>query len=288
VNAKENTDAKSFQDGSSKERQHELSSTLAIQCIDSHCHLSQLRLNQDESVAEVLSQAADAGVTDVLCVAVDLDDATALQSKFATQRNVHLSAGIHPLHSVAGVEWSHRLQQLLQHSAVVATGETGLDYYYATDHDSRLRQREHFTMHCQLASEAHKPLIVHTREALSDTLNILRQGPLPEVPGVIHCFTGNWAAAEQFLQLGFYISFSGIVTFNNAQDIREAAKKVPLERMLIETDSPYLAPIPHRGKANFPRYVVDVGRCIAVLRDISWQTLAATTSENFQRLFLHS
>jgi len=197
--------------------------------------------------------------------------------------NIYASAGVHP--DYEGVEEPDvsRLVALARHPRVIAIGETGLDYF-------RLKgdlewQRERFRTHIRAARESGKPLIIHTREAAADTLRLMQEEKAFEAGGVMHCFTETWEVAEAALAMGFYISFSGIVTFKNAKQIKEVAQRVPLERILIETDAPYLAPVPHRGKLNQPAYVKHVAEEIAMLRGLSLNEVGDQTTENFMKLF---
>jgi TatD DNase family protein len=191
--------------------------------------------------------------------------------------------GVHPDYEGTQEPGIDLLVGLAQHPKVIAIGETGLDYF-------RLKgnlewQRTRFQNHIRAARAGKKPLIIHTREAAADTLRIMQEENAAEVSGVMHCFTESWEVAEAALAMGFYISFSGIVTFKNAKQLKEVARKVPLDRILIETDSPYLAPVPHRGKLNQPAYVKHVAEEIAMLRGISLKEVGRITTENFQRLF---
>jgi len=191
--------------------------------------------------------------------------------------------GVHPLDLEPGAEpaldW---LLGELAHPKVVAIGETGLDYHY--EPESAALQQASFRLHLEAARITGKPVIVHTREARADTLALLREAALPQA-GVLHCFTEDWEMAKAALDIGFYISLSGIVTFRNAEALRDVARQVPADRLLVETDSPYLAPVPHRGKPNLPQYVREVAEYLAVLRGVSYETLAEQTSSNFKRLF---
>lgn len=191
--------------------------------------------------------------------------------------------GVHPLDLEPGAEpaldW---LLGELAHPKVVAIGETGLDYHY--EPESAALQQASFRLHLEAARITGKPVIVHTREARADTLTLLREAALPQA-GVLHCFTEDWEMAKAALDIGFYISLSGIVTFRNAEALRDVARQVPADRLLVETDSPYLAPVPHRGKPNLPQYVREVAEYLAVLRGVSYESLAEQTSSNFKRLF---
>ena len=249
--------------------------------VDSHCHINFPGLV--EHADEVLSRMQDNGVSHALCVSVGLPqwpEVIAMAERF---ENVYASVGVHPDHEDEDEPTVARLTELAKHPKVVAIGETGLDYF-------RLKgdlewQRERFRVHIQAARESGKPLIIHTREAAADTLRIMQEEGAGEIGGVMHCFTESWEVAEAAIAMGFYISFSGIVTFKNALSIKEVAKKVPLENMLIETDSPYLAPVPYRGKTNEPAYVKYVAEEIAKLRNISVEDVAEATTRNFFNLF---
>ncbi len=253
--------------------------------VDSHCHLSQLKLKNDETVVSELAKARQQQVKAFLCIATDIGNTRQIQQLCADLDNVWTSAGIHPLNPQPDDSWQQQLEQLSTDIQCVAIGETGLDYHYATEESEQQWQRQAFEYHIDLSKRSYKPLIIHTRSARKDTLALLKNSNLPENPGVIHCFTEDWPMAKQFLDLGFYIAFSGIVTFKNSSQIREAMNKMPLERMLIETDSPYLAPVPHRGKSNTPAYVADIGKFIAAQRGISDEQLAEITTGNFCELF---
>ena len=195
---------------------------------------------------------------------------------------VFASCGVHPLDQET--PWSEaELRHLAADPRVVAIGETGLDYFYHPEH--KQLQQQAFRTHVRIARELGKPLIIHTRDAQQDTLQILREEGASEVGGVLHCFTEDWEMAEAAMALGFYISISGIVTFRNADRLRDVTRRLPADRLLIETDSPYLAPIPHRGEENQPAYVRDVAEYVAWLRNTSVEEIAGTTSENFFRLF---
>ena len=249
--------------------------------IDSHCHLDFPELA--EKLPELLAHMANNQVTHALCVAVDLPDFPRVRALAEQHGNLFASVGVHPDYQDTPEPTVAQLVALADHPRVVAIGETGLDYF-------RLKgdlewQRERFRTHIRAAREAAKPLIIHTRESALDTLKIMREEGAQEVGGVMHCFTENWEVAEQAMALGFYISFSGIVTFKKALTIKEVAQKMPLERMLIETDSPYLAPVPFRGKQNEPAWVKHVAEEIALLRVDSIESIGRTTSRNFFNLF---
>lgn len=252
--------------------------------IDSHCHLDRLDLSaHGGSLDAALASARARGVGHFLCIGISADNAAAVKALSERYADVDCTVGVHPLDLQPGVapalDW---LLAELNHPHVVAIGETGLDYHY--EPEAAELQRQAFRLHLQAAQLTGKPVIVHTREARADTLALLREAALPQA-GVLHCFTEDWPMAKAALDLGFYISLSGIVTFRNADALREVARQVPADRLLIETDAPYLAPIPHRGKPNLPEYVRDVAEFLAPLRGVDVDTLAEQTTQNFQRLF---
>jgi TatD DNase family protein len=251
--------------------------------IDSHCHLDRLKAAPDrQSLALILEQAKSRGVDYMLCVNVRQQGFEAMREKVAGFEQIFLSSGVHPLDVRDGLD-VEQIRRFATDPRVVAIGETGLDYFYA-DETKALQQRC-FEQQIALAVEVNKPLIVHTRDAREDTIALLQQGQADRVGGVLHCFTENWEMAKAAMDLGFYISVSGIVTFKNAGELRSVIRKVPRDRLLVETDSPYLAPIPHRGQENQPAYVRDVAEFVAELRGESYQELANYTGENFFRLF---
>ncbi len=251
--------------------------------IDSHCHLDRLDLADfDQNLDNVVQAASDVKVNKLLCVSVTLEDFPSMVEQTKNYRNVHLSCGTHPLNQDDKVD-EDKLLTLAQHENVIAVGETGLDYFYAPE--TKELQLDSFVKHVRVAKKLNKPLIIHTRDAQEDTLAILREEGAEQVGGILHCFTESWEMAEQAIAMGFYISFSGIVTFKNASALREVAKKVPNDRFLIETDAPYLAPVPHRGKQNQPAYVVEVAKHLASIRGQSLTTIAKLSTDNFNRLF---
>ncbi len=253
--------------------------------VDSHCHLDRLDLDLfSNGLAEVLEAAAARGVSHLLSVAVDLESWPNLVRMTEPYPQIALSVGVHPSEEGSRAPTVAELVKLGRaEPRVVAIGETGLDYYYG--HASMARQQEWFRIHIAAARECGKPLIVHTRDAREDTLRILEEEGATEVGGVLHCFTEDWVMAERALELGFHISFSGIVTFKNARQIQDVARRVPAERLLVETDSPYLAPTPHRGKPNQPAWVRHVAEFVAQLRGESLEQVAAVTTTNYLRLF---
>jgi TatD DNase family protein len=250
--------------------------------IDSHCHIDFPDFT--EGAVPLLAHMSEAEVSHALCVSVSLENLPRILALADAHPNVFASVGVHPDHEDAAEPDVSTLVGLATHPKVVAIGETGLDYYRQAREDVDW-QRERFRIHIRAARESGKPLIIHTRNAAEDTLSIMREEGASEAGGVMHCFTESWAVAEAALDLGFYISFSGIVTFKGATDLQAVARKVPLERMLIETDSPYLAPVPYRGKRNEPAYVRQVGSFIADLRGMTHEELGVATSQNFFRLF---
>jgi TatD DNase family protein len=250
--------------------------------IDSHCHLDRLDLAAlGTDLAGVLDNARARGVKHFLCIGVDLESLPAVLDVASAHDDVSASVGVHPLHLEALEPEIERLVELAAHPKVVAIGETGLDYHY--DKENPADQQRRFRKHVEAARRTGKPLVVHTREAREDTLRLLREERAEQ--GVLHCFTEDWETAKAALDLGFYISFSGIMTFANARELREVALRVPLDRLLIETDSPWLAPVPHRGKTNQPAYVVEVAKAMAELRGMAVEELGQKTSENFRQLF---
>lgn len=251
--------------------------------IDSHCHLDRLKLEDfDNNLDNVVNAALAEKVNTLLCVSVTLQDFPVMAEATAKYDNVWLTCGAHPLNQADEIDPT-LLTSLATHPRVVAIGETGLDYFYAPE--TKQVQLDSFRKHIRVANQLKKPLIIHTRDAQEDTLAMLRAEQAENVGGILHCFTESWQMAEQAIAMGFYISFSGIVTFKNATDLREVAKKVPSDRFLIETDAPYLAPVPHRGKQNQPAYVVEVAKHLASIRGTSVAEIARQSSENFQRLF---
>ena len=253
--------------------------------IDSHCHLDRVDLSPyDNSFDAMLDAARESGVDHMLCVSIDLESYPAMLDLIDSHPEISVSVGVHPNDHDRREPSVGELVELASHPKNVAIGETGLDYF-RSEREACDWQRERFRTHIRAANACGKPLIIHTREAREDTIRILREENAGQARGVMHCFTETWEMAQQAMELGFYISFSGIVTFRNAAELREVATKVPLERMLIETDSPYLAPTPYRGKPNEPKYVGRVAETIAELRGMRAEELAGITSENFYRLF---
>lgn len=249
--------------------------------IDSHCHLDfpDLANNLDE----LLLNMKENDVSHALCVSVNLTDFPRVLSLAEQHSNLYASVGVHPDYENLDEPQADQLAKLADHPKVVAIGETGLDYF-------RLKgnldwQRERFRQHIRAAIQSNKPLIIHTRAAADDTINIMAEEGADKVGGVMHCFTESWEMAQQAIEMNFYISFSGIVTFKNAKALKEVAKQIRLDRMLIETDSPYLAPVPYRGKLNQPAFVRHVAEEIAQLRGVTLDEIATATTYNFFNLF---
>lgn len=249
--------------------------------VDSHCHLDRLALS-DAELQQAVLRARARGVEHFLCVCVSVREFDAMASRVRAFSDVSLSCGVHPLHQEDRCDY----QTLLEKAAdprVVAIGETGLDYYYSAE--SKALQQASFIDHIKVANALNKPLIIHTREAREDTLTLLKEHKAVHTRGVLHCFTESLEMAQAAMAMDFYISISGIVTFNGAKELREVVEALPLERLLIETDSPWLAPVPYRGKPNEPAYVKEVAEFIATLKGISVEELAKITTDNFYSLF---
>lgn len=250
--------------------------------VDSHCHLNFPELRQQ--LPEILERMTRNQVTHALCVSVNLPDWPGLMETIADEPRLWASVGVHPDYQNTVEPEVEQLVRLAQeHPRVVAIGETGLDYY-RLEGDLEW-QRERFRVHIRAARQAGLPLIIHTRSASEDTLRIMAEEGAEDVGGVMHCFTESQAVADAAIAMNFYISFSGIVTFKSARDLQQVAATVPLDRLLIETDAPYLAPVPYRGKLNDPSYVMHVAEKIAELRGISVAEVGARSTENFFRLF---
>ncbi|MGI0116552.1 TatD family hydrolase [Zooshikella sp. RANM57] len=252
--------------------------------VDSHCHLDRLKLDAyDNNLATAMQAAEQEGVSHFLAIAVSMENSPQVVSIAEQYPNVFATVGVHPLEQEGKEPDVDALVALADHPKVVAIGEMGLDYYYAKETIQQQQQR--FASQLQVAQQVNKPVVIHTREAKADTLALLRSHTIEKFGGVLHCFTEDWDMARQALDLGMYISISGIVTFRQADNVREVAKKIPLDRLLVETDAPYLAPVPFRGKSNEPKYVKAVASFLAELRGESLTTLATQTSANFFNLF---
>lgn len=249
--------------------------------VDSHCHLDFPELAGN--LPAILETMNTNGVEAALCVSVTLEDFPKVLAIAENHENLYASVGVHPDYPDLREPTVSELIELAEHPKVVAIGETGLDYYRLSG--DLEWQRERFRTHIRAARACGKPLIIHTRSAADDTLRLMREEGADQAGGVMHCFTESWAVAEGALAMGFHISFSGIVTFKNAKDLKEVARRVPLDRLLIETDSPYLAPVPHRGKTNQPGWVKHVAEEIASLQNQPYSEIGAKTTRNFYKLF---
>ena len=250
--------------------------------IDSHCHLNFPGLAED--LDAIFANMRANQVSQALCVSVDLGSFPQVLDLAERHDNLYASVGVHPDYELETEPTQAELVRLAQHPKVIAIGETGLDYYRLTG--DLEWQRERFRTHIRAAKESAKPLIIHTRSAAADTLRVMAEEDAGSIGGVMHCFTENLEVARAAIELGFHISFSGILTFKNATIIKEVAQNIPLDKILIETDSPYLAPTPYRGKTNQPAYVKHVAEEIARLRNLSLEEVGEATSQNFRRLFL--
>ena len=251
---------------------------------DSHCHLDRIDLEPYQNDFSCFMQEAyNSQIEHMLCIGIDLESYPAMCALVSEYQSISVTVGVHPNVQDGQDPDTDELIKLGSHDHVVGIGETGLDYFRSEGELSW--QRERFRNHIHAAKTLNKPLIIHTRDAKEDTLEILAEEEAGEAGGVIHCFTEDWDMAKKALDLNFYISFSGIVTFNSAKDIKDAAKKVPADRFLIETDSPYLAPVPFRGKPNYPTYVRYVAEHIAELRNTSFNEIAEQSTRNYYSLF---
>jgi TatD DNase family protein len=252
---------------------------------DSHCHLDKIDLEFfDNKFSNMIDAAHDADVSQFLCACIDTENFQKVLKPAQQYENIFCSVGVHPTHKDSYHPTVKELVELAKHDEVIAIGETGLDYFHCEDEDMSW-QHDLFRTQIRTAIETNKPLIIHTREAKEDTIRILREEGAEQVGGVMHCFVEDWETAQQALDLNFYISFSGIVSFNSAKVLQDVAKKVPSDKYLIETDAPWLAPVPKRGKPNQPAYVKYVAEKMADLRDCSYQKVAKESTENFNRLF---
>lgn len=252
--------------------------------VDSHCHLDFPDLASH--LPDVLQRMQDNGVGLALCIGVNLEDFPKVLALAEGEERLYATVGVHPEYTDVAEPTEEQLLTLASHPKVVAIGETGLDYYWQKDKPEW--QRERFRTHIRAAKRCGKPLVIHTRESAVDTLRLMAEEGADAVGGVMHCFTEDWEVARQALDLGFHLSFSGIVTFKNAIIVKEVARKCPLDRILVETDSPYLAPVPYRGKPNQPAYVLHVAEEIAHLRAIPLEAVMQATTDNFFNLFKHA
>jgi TatD DNase family protein len=253
-----------------------------MQLVDSHCHINFPELA--EQLPSLLERAKSNGIGHMLCVSVTLEDFPQVHSLAKQYEHIFASVGVHPCYQDVKEPSIEELVEIGSDDNIVAIGETGLDYFRVEDQDMTWQQ-ERFKRHIAAANELNKPLIIHTREAKADTMRILKEEGADKCRGVMHCFAEDWETAKKALDLGFFISFSGIVTFKNAQQVQEVAQKCPLDRILVETDAPYLAPVPLRGKTNEPAYVKHTAEFVANLKGISFENLAEITTNNFFELF---
>lgn len=254
--------------------------------VDSHCHLNFIDLTEfNNDLTNVIDKAMENGVEHFLCVCVELNDYPTLCKLAANYSNISISVGLHPNSEVEKEPDASMLSELAKHPACIAIGETGLDYYRTETSTAQEQQRQRFREHIRSALISSKPLIIHTRQAAEDTLLVMSEEKAKDIGGVMHCFAEDWDIAQRALDMNFYISLSGIVTFKNAIALHEVAKKIPGDRLLIETDSPYLAPVPYRGKQNHPALVKYVAMALSELRQTSYEEIAKQTTENFYRCF---
>ena len=252
--------------------------------IDSHCHLDSLDYEtRHKNVDEVIENANARGVNHFISICTTVGRFEAMKNLTAHRPEVSLSCGVHPLNVEEEPFDYDKLLRFAQEPRVVAVGETGLDYHYALE--SKPLQITSFEQQIEIANKVNKPLIIHTRSARQDTMDMLIQGGAEKCGGVLHCFTEDYEMAKRALDIGFYISISGIITFKNAEELRDVVRKLPLDRLLVETDSPYLAPIPYRGKPNQPAYVRETCEYVATLKGVSTEEFARITTENVQKLF---
>lgn len=249
--------------------------------VDSHCHLDLIDPELG-SIDQLLDDAAERGVDYFLVVSVDLNNVDRVREIADQRANVFASAGVHPNEVAERPVEYPQLAERVQHPSVIAVGETGLDYFRS---ENQALQQQQFALHVGVARECGKPLIIHCRDAAADTLELLRREKADQVGGIMHCFVEDLETAKQAIDLGFMVSFSGIVTFKSATQLQQVARKLPLDALLVETDSPWLAPVPWRGKTNQPAYVRDVAEYVAGLREMTVEELAAATTANFFRLF---
>jgi TatD DNase family protein len=254
-----------------------------MKIIDSHCHIDRVDLDQfGGSMESMLAHAKDLSVEEFLCVCIDLEHFDDVFSLAKSHQQIYASVGVHPVEQEGKDPSVEELLALADHEKIIAIGETGLDYFHVKK-DTADWQRERFRRHIAASNQSGKPMIIHTREAKADTIEIMQQEQAQA--GVMHCFSEDWETAKAALDLGFYISFSGIITFKSAADLREVAKKVPADRLLVETDSPYLTPVPYRGRANSPAYTYYVAEKLAEIRGASIDNIAQQTTQNFNDLF---
>lgn len=254
--------------------------------VDSHCHLNFLDLTDfNQDMDNVLAKAKENGVEHLLCVCVELSDYPQLEQLAAKYPNINISVGVHPNSEMEHPVTAEQLCKLAENPACIAIGETGLDYYRTHTEEAQEEQRARFREHIRASISTSKPLIIHTRQAAEDTIKLMREENAQQIGGVMHCFAESLEIAYQSIDLNFYISLSGILTFKNATALQDVARKIPLDRILIETDSPYLAPVPFRGKQNHPALVKHVAEALAELRGMHYDEIAELTTKNFYNCF---
>ncbi len=254
-----------------------------MKIIDSHCHIDRVDFDQfGGSIESMLAHAKDLSVEEFLCVCIDLEHFDDVFSLAKAHKQIYASVGVHPVEQEGKDPSIDELLRLADHEKIIAIGETGLDYFHVKK-DTADWQRDRFRRHIAVSNQSGKPMIIHTRDAKADTIEIMQEEQASA--GVMHCFSEDWETAKAALDLGFYISFSGIITFKSASDLREVARKVPADRLLVETDSPYLTPVPYRGKPNSPAYTYYVAEKLAEIRNTSINDIANTTTNNFKNLF---
>lgn len=254
-----------------------------MKIVDSHCHIDRVDLDAfGGSIETMLAHAKELSVTEFLCVCIDLEHFDDVHNLALAHPSIYASVGVHPTETDGKDPGVSELIELSKSDRVIAIGETGLDYFHIKK-DEADWQRDRFRRHIEASNRTGKPMIIHTREAKQDTIAIMQQEKAQA--GVMHCFSEDWETAKAALDLGFYISFSGILTFNSAIDLREVAKKIPADRLLVETDSPYLTPVPHRGRPNSPAFTYHVAEKLAEVRGSSIEAIAEITTNNFRRLF---
>ncbi|MBX2847159.1 MAG: TatD family hydrolase [Acidiferrobacterales bacterium] len=253
-----------------------------MQLVDSHCHINFEELHKQ--LPQVLRNAKDNNVSHMLCVSVNLEDFPQVEALAKEYPHIFASVGVHPCYEDVKEPSVEELIEIGQQDHIVAIGETGLDYFRIEDQDMTWQQ-DRFVKHIHAAKAVNKPLIIHTRQAADDTMRMLKEEGADQCRGVMHCFAEDWEVAKKALDLGFYISFSGIVTFKSATQVQDVARKCPIDRILVETDAPYLAPVPLRGKLNEPAYVKHTAQFVADLKGVSFERLSVQTTENFFALF---
>jgi len=250
---------------------------------DSHCHLDRIDLEEyNQDFDYLISLTREQQVNEMVCISVNLESFDEMYQKIEDKEGIYSTVGVHPDYEEAREPTVSELVKLSKKDKIVAIGETGLDYFHTEGPEW---QRQRFRIHIDAAVETDKPLVIHTRQAKKDTIAILKEHNAEKVGGVMHCFTEDWEMAKQAIDLGFYISISGIVTFKQAENVREMAAKIPDDRLLIETDSPWLAPVPFRGKNNFPGHVRLVAEKLAEIRQTDIQSIASLTTNNARELF---